>query len=232
MSDGQIRRKQAAAEYAAAAVREGMTVGLGSGSTAELVIHALAERVRLGLRFVGVPTSLRSERLAQGLGIEVVPFDAVERIDLTIDGADEVERGTLNLIKGRGGALLREKLVALASDYELIVVDDAKLVDRLGARFPVPVEVVRFGCQATALRLEGLGGKVSVRRDASGRPFITDNGNAILDAHFGPIADPAALARRLKLVNGVVEHGLFIDIAREVVIGRADGVEVLKRPQV
>ncbi|ACZ39192.1 MAG: ribose-5-phosphate isomerase RpiA [Sphaerobacter thermophilus] len=228
--DEQTRRKRAAAERAASAVQDGAVVGLGTGSTAECVIQALAERVKEGLRIVGVPTSLRSERLARSLGIPLIDLQDATRIDVTIDGADEVAVGTLDVLKGHGGALLREKLVAVASEREVIVVDDTKLVERLGSRFAVPVEVVPFGWRVPAQALEALGGRVALRSvPPEGEPFVTDNGNYILDVDFGPIANPAALANEIKTITGVIEHGLFIGIAHEVIVAGAQGVEVLTR---
>lgn len=230
MSDEQARRKRAAAEYAAQAVRNGMVVGLGTGSTAELVIESLGRRVRDGLQIVGVPTSVRTERLARSLGIPLADIDEVERIDLTIDGADEVVPETLDVLKGGGGALLREKLVAVASEREVIVVDDTKIVSALGERFALPVEVVPFGWRFPATALNALGGTATLRRDAtSGDPFRTDNENYILDVAFGAIADPGALAAQIKAITGVVDHGLFIGIAHEVIVAGPDGIEVLTR---
>lgn len=228
--DELARRKRAAAERAASAVQDGAVVGLGSGSTAECVIQALAERVKQGLRIVGVPTSLRSERLARSLGIPLMDLQDAPRVDVTIDGADEVAVATLDLLKGHGGALLREKLVAVASEREVIVVDDTKLVDRLGSRFAVPVEVVPFGWRVPAQALEALGGRVALRSARpEGGPFVTDNGNYILDVDFGPITNPAALATEIKMITGVIDHGLFIGIAHEVIVAGPQGVEVLTR---
>ncbi|MDI3339459.1 MAG: ribose-5-phosphate isomerase RpiA [Sphaerobacter sp.] len=229
-SDERARRKQAAAEHAAAAVRDGAVVGLGTGTTAEYVITALARRVGEGLRIVGVPTSLRTERLARSLGIPLVGLHEVERVDVTIDGADEVVPARLDVLKGHGGALLREKLVAVASEREVIVVDDSKLVGQLGSRCAVPVEVVPFGWPVPARRLEALGGRITLRpSSAAGGAFVTDNGNYILDVDFGPIDDPARLAAEIKATPGVVDHGLFIGLVHEVIVGGAHGVEVLRR---
>ena len=230
MSQEQTRRKRLAAQRAADDVRDGMIVGLGTGTTSDLVIRALGERVRRGLKMVGVPTSNRSAELARELGIGLAEIGEVERIDVTIDGADEVDPVTLAILKGHGGALLREKLVALASEREVIVVDDSKLVDVLGTRFPVPVEVVPFGWQLPARALERLGGRVSLRTGADATPFLTDNRNLVLDVTFGPIPDPARLAGAIKAITGVVDHGLFVDIADEVIVGGAEGVQVLRRP--
>jgi len=220
------RLKHAVAAVAAERVRDGMVVGLGSGSTAELVIRRLGERAREGLDFVAVPTSERSAALARAEGIRLTDFAAHPRIDLTIDGADQVARGTLDLVKGRGGALLREKIVADTSDRLLIVVDAGKLADRLD--IPVPVEVVPFGLEATARKIARLGAAPARRMEGAG-PFVTDGGNAILDCDFGPIADPAALEQRLRAIVGVVETGLFVGRAQEVLVADAAGVRSLTR---
>jgi len=223
------RLKQAAAEAAAALVEDGMIVGLGTGSTATFAIAHLGERVRGGLRIKAIATSERSASQAQGLGIPLTDFGEHQHIDLTIDGADEVERGPLNLIKGLGGALLREKIVASASRRLVIIVDGAKLVDRLGTASPVPVEAVQFGWQATERRLAALGAKVTRRSGADGKPFITDGGNFTLDCAFGPIADPSALEQRIRAIVGVIECGLFIGLASEVVVAEASGIRRLQR---
>jgi ribose 5-phosphate isomerase A len=204
-----------------------MVVGLGSGSTAAFAVEALARRHRQGLRFVGIPTSERTAAQAAAAGIPLTSLDEHRQIDLTIDGADEVERGTLNLIKGLGGALLREKIVAAASRRLAIIVDGAKLVDRLGTRAPVPVEVVAFGLEATRAALEGLGASARLRLSSAGEPFVTDSGNRILDCSFGPIADPARLEERIRRVVGVVESGLFIGRADPVFVADEAGVHRL-----
>jgi ribose 5-phosphate isomerase A len=219
--------KRAAAEAAVELVQEGMVVGLGTGSTAAFAIEALARRHRQGLRFVGIPSSDRTAAQATAAGIPLTSFAEHRQIDLTIDGADEVERGTLNLIKGLGGALLHEKIVAAASRRLAIVVDGAKLVDRLGTQAPLPVEVVSFGLEATRAALEGLGASAQLRVSAAGEPFITDSGNRILDCSFGPIADPARLEARIRRVVGVVESGLFIGRADPVFVADAAGVHRL-----
>src|ERR1700746_1750272 len=218
--------KRAAAEAAVQLVEDGMVVGLGSGSTAAFAVEALARRHRQGLRFVGIPTSERTATLAKGADIPLTSFSEHRQIDLTIDGADEVERGTLNLIKGLGGALLREKIVAAASHRLAIVVDGSKLVDRLGTRPPVPVKVVAFGLEATRESLEVLGANARARL-SSGRPFITDGGNRILDCDFGRIADPARLDERIRRIVGVVESGLFISRADPVFMADTSGVHRL-----
>jgi ribose 5-phosphate isomerase A len=219
--------KRAAAEAAVGLVQPGMIVGLGTGSTAAFAIEALARRHREGLRFVGIATSEHTAAQAQSADISLTSFAEHRRIDLTIDGADEVERGSLNLIKGRGGALLREKIVAAASRQLAIIVDETKLVDRQGTLAPVPVEVVAFGLEVTQASLEALGAHVDLRALPGGEPFTTDNGNRILDCNFGPIADAARLERRIREIVGVVECGLFIGRADPVFVGGRDGVHRL-----
>jgi ribose 5-phosphate isomerase A len=220
--------KRAAADAAVELVEDGMVVGLGTGSTAAFAVAALARRHRQGLRFVGIPTSERTAAQAKAAGIPLSSFSQHRQIDLTIDGADEVELGTLNLIKGLGGALLREKIVANASRRLAIVVDGAKLVDRLGMHAPVPVEVVAFGMEVTRVALEVFAADVQPRLAPSGEPFVTDGGNRILDCSFaGPIADPARLEDRLRRVVGVVESGLFIGRADPVFVADGQGVHRL-----
>ncbi len=219
--------KRAAAEAAAALVEDGMVVGLGTGSTAAFAVESLARRHRQGLRFVGIPTSEETAARAVAAGIPLSSFAEHREIDLTIDGADEVERGTLNLIKGLGGALLREKIVAAASRRLAIVVDGMKLVDRLGTRAPVPVEVVAFGLEATRAALEAFGASTRVRLAESGEPFVTDSGNRIVDCSFGSIGAPGALEERIGRVVGVVESGLFVGRADLVFMADAAGVHRL-----
>jgi ribose 5-phosphate isomerase A len=218
--------KRAAAETAVQMVENDMIVGLGSGSTAAFAVEALARRHRQGLHFVGIPTSERTATQAAAAGIPLTSFSEHRQIDLTIDGADEVERGTLNLIKGRGGALLREKIVAAASHRLAIVVDGSKMADRLGANASLPVEVVAFGLEATRESLEVLGASARERM-SSDRPFVTDNGNRVLDCDFGRINDPARLEERIKRIVGVVESGLFIGRADPVFVADAAGVHRL-----
>jgi ribose 5-phosphate isomerase A len=223
--------KRAAAEVAVELVQDGMVVGLGTGSTTSFAVEALARRHRQGLRFLGIPTSGRTAALATALGIPLTSFAEHRQIDLTIDGADEVERGTLNLIKGLGGALLREKIVASASRQLVIVVDSTKMVDRLGARTPVPVEIVDFGLELTQVALEVLGADVRLRASPTGAPFVTDSGHRILDCTFGLIADPAHLEERIGRVVGVVDSGLFISRAGPVFVADANGVHRLESPR-
>jgi ribose 5-phosphate isomerase A len=223
---GRDRLKRAAAERAVAFVESGMVLGLGTGSTAEFVARELAARVARGLDVVAIPTSEHTADLARRLGLRLASFAEHRRIDLAIDGADEVARGSLDLIKGRGGALLREKIVAAASARFVVVVDDEKLVDRLGEHMPVPVEVVQFGWQAAAAALESQGGEPHLRTEG-GRPFVTDGGNYILDCRFGPIADPRETERRINTIVGVVENGLFVGRSSVVVVAAATGIDIL-----
>lgn len=221
--------KQASAQRAIEYVKEGMVVGLGTGSTAYFVVEGLGARVAQGLKIIGIPTSERTATQARGLNIPLATFAERQHIDLTIDGADEVERGTLNLIKGLGGALLREKIVAAASDRLVIVVDEEKLVDQLGDHTPVPVEVTQFGWQATAARLKQLGGEPVLRHASEDHPFITDGGNYTLDCRFGKIADSKKLEKQIIETVGVVDCGLFIDRASAVIVAASGGIEVLTR---
>ena len=219
--------KRAAALRAIEEVEDGMVVGLGTGSTAAFVVEGLAARVADGLHVVGVPTSERTAAQARQLGIPIATFAEHQRLDLTIDGADEVALGTLDLIKGLGGALLREKIVAAASNRLIIVVDQEKLVERLGEHTPVPVEVTQFGWQVTAVKLARLG-CIPQRRYTSGeQPYITDGGNYILDCRFGPIADPSIIEQRIAKTVGTVESGLFVGRTSVVVVASTTGVEVL-----
>jgi ribose 5-phosphate isomerase A len=219
--------KRDAAEAAAALVTDGMVVGLGTGSTAYFAIAALIRRVGEGLRIRAIPTSERSAKQASEGGITLIDFAAATEIDLTIDGADEITRVGLHLVKGLGGALLREKIVAASSRQLVIVADEPKLVDQLGTTAPVPIEVAPFGWQATAARIAALAGSVKLRSDAAGAPYRTDGGNYILDCQTGAIADPAALDLSLHSVVGVVETGLFIGRAAAVYIAGTNGVRKL-----
>ena len=202
-----------------------MTVGLGTGSTAAHAIRSLGRRVGQGLAVRGVPTSEASAALARAEGIPLVDLNEVERVHLAIDGADEVDRAK-RCIKGGGGALLREKIVASAADRLVLVVDSGKMVERLGA-FPLPVEVVPFAREQVRREMLALGASVDLRAGMDG-PFVTDEGNHILDCRFGEIADAAALAARLDAVPGIVEHGLFIDMADDVIVGRGGSAHFLE----
>jgi ribose 5-phosphate isomerase A len=223
--------KRQAAEKALDYVRPGMKLGLGSGTTAALFVEALGARVKAGLDVIGVPTSEATRRQAGALGIRLTTLDDEPELDLTIDGADELDR-ELNLIKGGGGALLREKIVAASSKRMVVIVDGSKLVARLG-RFPLPVEVVPFGLGSTRLRLAAaakalnLSGEIRLR-ERDGQVFVTDGGHYILDCAFGEIPDPRSLASALAALPGVVEHGLFIGLASAAIIAGANGVEILE----
>lgn len=225
----QTEQKRAAAERAALLVEDGMRVGLGTGSTAAYVVDALGRRVAEGLRIVGVPTSEATHRQAAGLGIPLVTLEEQPELDLTIDGADAIGPG-LALVKGGGGALLREKLVASASRRMIVIADASKQVAELGA-FPLPIEIVPFGFESTQNRiatcLRGYAGRpveLSLRRKADGRPFVTDGQHWILDARMQSIPDPDGLAAGLKALLGVVDHGLFVGLADLALIGTPDGV--------
>src|SRR4051794_14408311 len=214
--------KRAAAERAVEFVESGMVLGLGTGSTAAFVVAALARRVAHGLSVVAIPTSEHTAEMARGPGIRLATFGEHRRIDLAIDGADEVERGSLDLIKGHGGALLREKVVAAASKRFIVVVDDEKLFDRLGERFPIPVEIVQFGWQATAAALEKLGTRPELRQ-SDGRTFVTDGGNFILDCPFSSIAEPRQLEQAINTTVGVVENELFLGRSAAVFVAGGGG---------
>jgi len=230
MSVDRDQLKRAAALRAIEEVEDGMVVGLGTGSTAGFVVEGLAARLADGLRVVGIPTSERTAAHARRLGIPIATFAEHQRLDLTIDGADEVQLETLDLIKGLGGALLREKIVAAASDRLVIVVDQEKLVERLGEHTPVPVEVTQFGWQATAVALARLGCVPERRYLAGEQPYVTDGGNYILDCRFGPLADPAAIERQIAMTVGTVESGLFVGRTSIAVVASMTGVEVLTSP--
>jgi ribose 5-phosphate isomerase A len=219
--------KQRAAERAIEQVRDGQVVGLGTGSTAKFAIEGLARRVREGLSIRGVPTSIATERMATELGILLVPLNDAGTIDVTFDGADEVDPD-FNMIKGGGGALTREKLVALASNKRVILVDESKLVSKLGESRLLPVEVLPFAWTLSARLLSEMGCVPSLRAEA-GKPFLTDNGNHILDCAFGAIEDAPALEKKIKLLPGVIECGLFIGIADTLVIGFDDRIEIRER---
>jgi ribose 5-phosphate isomerase A len=221
--------KQPAAESAAGLVKNGMVIGLGSGSTAEIAIRILGEKVKNGLQIIGVPTSHKSEVIARGLGIRLATLEDYPALDLTIDGADEVELASLDLIKGRGGALLREKIVASSSKQLIVVVDESKIVNKLGSHGEVPVEIVSFGWQSTAHRLEKLGWKPVLRLDVSGAPLITDGGNYIVDCTFEKGISIQSKAAELHDTVGVVEHGMFLNIATEVHVGSPTGVRILRK---
>ncbi len=227
MENSAVNGKKIAAGKAIEYIRNGMTLGLGTGSTAYWAIRGIGEQVKNGLSVRAIATSIQSESLARECGIPIVPFAEIDHLDLTIDGADEVDE-RLNLIKGGGGALLREKIVASATRLYIIIVDESKLVHRLG-KFPLPVEVVSFGWELTRRRLEELGG-VPRMRMAGDQPFLTDNQHYILDCSFGPIEDPAKLHRQVSDITGVMEDGFFIGMANIVIAGSAGGdIRILER---
>lgn len=230
MTPNRDELKRAAAMRAIEEVENGMILGLGTGSTAAFVVEGLARRVAAGLRVVGIPTSERTAAQARRLGVPIATFAEYQALDLTIDGADEVELGTLGLIKGLGGALLREKIVAAASRRLVIVVDQEKLVERLGEHTPVPVEVTQFGWQATAAALAKLGCIPERRYTAGEQPYVTDSGNHILDCRFGPLADPRDIEVKIAMTVGTVESGLFVGRSSLVVVASTTGVEVLTPP--
>jgi len=218
--------KELAAREAVRYVDDDMVVGLGSGTTASIAIKLIGEKVKEGMRIVGIPTSKDSETLAKSVGIPIGELRARPAIDITIDGADEVDP-SLNLIKGLGGALVREKIVAYSSNLEVIVADDSKIVERLGQKAPVPVEVVRFGHEATVDKLQKLGCTAQMRRKWD-EFFITDNGNYIADCRFASIDDPKKLEAEINLVPGVVDNGLFVGLADKVIVASKDGIEILE----
>lgn len=222
--------KQQAADQVLAYLRSGTIVGLGAGSTAILAVRGLAAKLISGelTDILGIPCSSVIEAEARRLGIPLTTLEDHPVVDLTFDGADEVDPA-LNLIKGGGGALLREKLVAQSSRREIIIVDESKLSPALGTHWAVPVEVIRFGWRTQAAYLEGLGARPTLRLDGDGVPFVTDQGNYILDSTFGPIADPVSLGARLDARTGIVCHGLFLGLATEVIVAGAAGITLLER---
>jgi ribose 5-phosphate isomerase A len=225
--------KRQAAARALEHVRDGMKLGLGTGSTAKHFVELLGERVRAGLDVIGVPTSEATRADAVRCGIPLSTLDVIDRLDLTVDGADEIDP-SLNLIKGGGGALLREKIVAAASDRMIVIADDSKWVEVLG-RFPLPVEVVPFGIAATqraileAIARSGNSGQMVLRKGKEGHVFVTDGGHWIVDAHLGRITDADRLAGLLTSIPGVVEHGLFIGLASTAVLASPRGIRVVER---
>jgi ribose 5-phosphate isomerase A len=225
--------KRAAAARALDYVKDGMKLGLGTGSTAEAFLDVLAERMRAGLKISGTPTSERTAKKARALGIPIGELAALAPLDLVVDGADEAD-AHLDLIKGGGGALLREKIVAASGKRMVVIADESKLVGTLGA-FPLPVEVVEFGHATTAGRIVsaasalGHAGLAPVLRHRDGKPFRTDSGNCIYDCPFGAITDTARLAATLSAIPGIVDHGLFVGMASVLILGGVTGVRVLER---
>jgi ribose 5-phosphate isomerase A len=218
--------KQTAGRAAAKLVRDGDVVGLGTGSTAYFTVIALGERVKAGLKIICIPTSVKTGDLARSVGIPLTTLDDHPEIDITIDGADEIDP-RLRMIKGGGGALLREKVVASASKKMVVITDSSKVVPVLG-EFPLPLEVIAFARAVVEKKVVALGGSPKLRTQAGGKPYITDNGNQILDCSFGKITDPPALALALSNTPGIVEHGLFIGLATFALVGRGDRVEELR----
>ena len=229
-ADPRAKLKQEAAEFAVQFVQSGMVVGLGTGSTAIFATRRMGELLRKGKlkNITGFATSQATFDEAKRLRIPMMKISMPSKIDLTIDGADEVDP-QFNLIKGGGGALFREKIVAQASDREIIVVDDSKLSDRLGTRFALPVEVSPFGWQSQQRFLESLGAQLTIRNKHDGSQFVTDSGNMMFDCKFGPIADVEGLATKLGARAGIIEHGLFIGIASDVIVAAEDGIRHLQR---
>ena len=221
------QEKEAAARASLRFVNDGDIVGLGSGSTAECAIRLLGERLKSGLRIRGIPTSVRSKELAASLGIPLTTLNDYQQIDVTIDGADEFDP-ELRLIKGGGGALLREKIIASASKKVVIVADSSKQVQVLG-KFPMPVEVIPFAQALIANKITALGASVTLRQYVDENPFVTDDGHRILDCRFGQIPDPPTLAHTLSDMPGVVEHGLFINMVNVVLMGKGDEVMEFRR---
>jgi len=221
------QEKQSAARAAVELEESGSIVGLGSGSTAEHAVRFLAERVKAGLNIRGIPTSKRTKELAEQLGLPLTTLEEHSHIDIDIDGADEIDP-QLNLIKGGGGAFLREKVIASVSRRFVVIGDSAKQVKKLG-KFPLPVEVIPFAQSLVKAQIEALGAQVTLRSYAYGNPYVTDEGHHILDCKFGEISDPPALAEKLRGIPGVVEHGLFIGMAEMALVGKNGDVVELKR---
>jgi len=219
--------KEAAAREALGFVKDGMVVGLGSGSTASIFIKLLGERVKQGMKVIGIPTSRESEELGRSVGIMIGELRDNPVVDLTVDGADEVDPG-LNLIKGLGGALVREKIVAYATEFEIIVVDDSKIVEYLGQKAPLPVEIVKFAHEATVNRLRDIGCQPKLRMK-DGQMFVTDNGNYIADCRFERIDSPQSLEAEINMVPGVVDNGLFVGLADKVIVASKDGIRTMER---
>ena len=218
--------KELAGRAAAQLVRDGDIVGLGTGSTAYFTVLALGDRMKAGLKMVGIPTSNATAELARAVGIPLSTLDEHPVLDIDIDGADEIDPN-LNLIKGGGGAHLREKVIAAASKRMIVIADSGKLVPTLG-KFPLPVEIVSFARAVVEKKIASLGATTKLRTRPDGSPYLTDNGNPILDCSFEKIQDPSALARTLRDIPGVVEHGLFIGLASLALVGRGDRVEELQ----
>lgn len=224
------QKKRRAAEEAVGFVRDGNVLGLGTGSTVQFALEAIARRIRSeNLKVTGIPTSTRTETEARRLGIPLTTLEEHPLVDLTIDGADEIDP-QLNLIKGGGGALVREKVVASSSSDVIIIADDAKLVVRLGTTFPVPVELLPFARPLVERGLRALGATAAPRKQPNGSAYVTDNGNWILDARFARIEDPAKMEREITMIAGVVDCGIFTGLADLALVGTSDGVRRLRSP--
>lgn len=222
-------QKQAAARESLRFLQDGMVVGLGTGSTATHAVRFIGERVRAGLKIRGIPSSIHTQQLAQELGIPLTDFDECQQIDVAIDGVDEFDP-QLHLIKGGGGAMLREKIVASATKKFVIVADSTKRVAMLG-EFPVPVEVIPFAQALVAKEIAALGASVKMRLDKDGNRYVTDEKNHIFDCTFGKIPDPAALSAQLKSIPGIVEHGLFVNMADVILLASDSGVQEIRKPK-
>lgn len=222
----QTELKKQAGEYAADLVESGMRVGLGTGSTAIWAVRRIGEKLKSGelTDIVAIPTSVRTAEEAESLGIPLASFDELTELDITIDGADEVD-GRLNLIKGGGGALLREKIVAQITKRLVIIVDPSKQVSLLGQTWAVPIEVAHFGWESQKRYLESIGATVEVRKSESGEPFLTDGGNLILDANFGRIYNILALETKLQRRVGIIESGIFFEMANDLIVAHPDGIQ-------
>jgi ribose 5-phosphate isomerase A len=222
--------KDRAARAGAMLIRDGMIVGLGSGSTAVLMVRHLADRIAAeGLTITGIATSAATADLARGLNIPIRELDDVDRIDISLDGADEIDP-QFRMIKGRGGALLREKIVASCSAHRVTMLTPDKRVDRLGERMPIPVEVSTFGLLHTERHIRALGGATTIRRSPSGAAVLTDGGNAIIDCDFAAMDDPALLDGRLQRLPGVLDTGLFVGLCDTLIVGTGDDVEIIENP--
>ncbi len=222
-------RKEIAAREAVKYVEDGMVVGLGSGSTASVAIKLIGQKiVEEGIDVIGIPTSNASDLLGRAVGIRIGELDEHREVDITIDGADEVDP-KLNLVKGLGGALVWEKIVAASTRVEMIVVDDSKMVEYLCQKAPLPVEVVRYSHRTTARRLEVLGCETTLRLADDGNPFVTDNNNHIVDCRFDGLDDPRSMESEINAIPGVVENGLFIGLASKVIVASNDGIRIFER---
>lgn len=224
-----VDRKEIAAREAVKYVEDGMVVGLGSGSTASIAIKLIGQKIsEEGIDVVGIPTSTASDLLGRAVGIRIGELDEHREVDITIDGADEVDP-RLNLVKGLGGALVWEKIVASSTRVEMIVVDDTKMVEFLCQKAPLPVEVVRYSHKTTARRLEVLGCEATLRLTSDGNPFVTDNGNHIVDCRFDGLDDPRSMESEINAIPGVVENGLFIGLVSKVIVASNDGIRIFER---